>query len=116
MYLDILTPYIMKTRLYNFDPLEPHCYIVKLGFTGVHFSSYFCSKHRSWVLDRTASLISVYVLSGNTKNIRFFSLKIFIFWWYSVHLNRHVFVITCPKIGPVEEGLLTEACLSKYLG
>ena len=27
--------HIMKTRLYNFDPLKPHFYIVKLGFTGV---------------------------------------------------------------------------------
>ena len=27
---------IMKTRLYNFDPLKPHFYIVKLGFTGVY--------------------------------------------------------------------------------
>ena len=25
---------IMKTCLYNFDPLKPHFYIVKLGFTG----------------------------------------------------------------------------------
>ena len=25
---------ITKTRLYNSDPLEPHFYIVKLGFTG----------------------------------------------------------------------------------
>ena len=25
---------ITKTRLYNFDPLKPHFYIVKLGFTG----------------------------------------------------------------------------------
>ena len=24
------------TRLYNFDPLKSHCYIVKLGFTGVY--------------------------------------------------------------------------------
>ena len=28
--------YITKTRLYNFDPLKPHFYIVKLGFTGVY--------------------------------------------------------------------------------
>ena len=28
--------YITKTRLYNSDPLEPHFYIVKLGFTGVY--------------------------------------------------------------------------------
>ena len=27
---------ITKTRLYNFDPLKPHFYIVKLGFTGVY--------------------------------------------------------------------------------
>ena len=28
--------YITKTCLYNFDPLNPHFYIVKLGFTGVY--------------------------------------------------------------------------------
>ena len=27
---------IAKTCLYNFDPLKPHFYIVKLGFTGVY--------------------------------------------------------------------------------
>ena len=27
--------HITKECLYNFDPLEPHFYIVKLGFTGV---------------------------------------------------------------------------------
>ena len=27
---------ITKTRLDNFDPLRPHFYIVKLGFTGVY--------------------------------------------------------------------------------
>ena len=27
---------ITKTHLYNFDPLEPHFYTVKLGFTGVY--------------------------------------------------------------------------------
>ena len=29
-------PSITKTCLYNFDPLKPHFYIVKLGFTGVY--------------------------------------------------------------------------------
>ena len=29
---------ITKTRLYNFDPLKPHFYIVKLGFTGVYIT------------------------------------------------------------------------------
>ena len=28
--------YITKACLYNFDPLKPHLYIVKLGFTGVY--------------------------------------------------------------------------------
>ena len=27
---------ITKTRLYNFDPLKPHFFIVKLGFTEVY--------------------------------------------------------------------------------
>ena len=36
---------IMKTYLYNFDPLKPHFYKVKLGLTGgIHYFSYFCSK------------------------------------------------------------------------
>ena len=33
---DPLYIYITKTYLYNFDPLKPHFYIVKLGFTGVY--------------------------------------------------------------------------------
>ena len=28
--------FYQKTCLYNFDPLKPHFYIVKLGFTGVY--------------------------------------------------------------------------------
>ena len=28
--------FITKTHLYSFDPLKPHCYVVKLGFTGVY--------------------------------------------------------------------------------
>ena len=27
---------VTKTCLYKFDPLQPHFYIVKLGFTGVY--------------------------------------------------------------------------------
>ena len=38
-----IKPSIMKTCLYNFDPIKPHFYIVKLRFTRVHiFFSYFC--------------------------------------------------------------------------
>ena len=28
--------HITQTHLYNFDPLKPHFYIVKLGFTGAY--------------------------------------------------------------------------------
>ena len=38
--------FITKTCLYNFDPLKPHFYIVKLRFTRVYIIfSYFCSKN-----------------------------------------------------------------------
>ena len=47
---------IMKICLYNFDPLKPHFYIVKLGFTGVYIIFLISAqKHRLWVLVRTAS-------------------------------------------------------------
>ena len=48
--------FITKTCLYNFDPLKPHFYIVKLGFTGVYIIFLISAqKHRLWVLVRTAS-------------------------------------------------------------
>ena len=47
---------ITKTRLYNFDPLKPHVYIVKLGFTGIHIIFIiFAKKHRLCVLVGTTS-------------------------------------------------------------
>ena len=32
----VIISFITKTCLYTFDPLKPHFYIVKLGFTGVY--------------------------------------------------------------------------------
>ena len=47
---------IMKTCLYNVDPLKPHFYIVKLGLTWVYIIFLISAqKHRLWVLFRTAS-------------------------------------------------------------
>ena len=41
----------------NSDPLKPHFYIVKLGFTGVNIIFLISvQKHRLWALVRTASL------------------------------------------------------------
>ena len=98
--------YITKIRLYNFDPLQPHFYIVKLGFTGVYIIFLISAqKHRLWVLVRTASarrfyrVPTIYVLSRNMKNIRFFYLKIFLFLVvkFSIYLNRCVFVMIIPS-------------------
>ena len=47
---------ITKTCHYNFDPLKPHFYSVKLGFTGVNIIFLISAqKHRLWVLVRNAS-------------------------------------------------------------
>ena len=80
---------IMKTRLYNCDPLKPHFYIVKLGFTGVYINFLISAPiHRLWVL-------TIYVLSRNVKNIRIFLSKNFSFLVvkFSIYLNRRVFVM-----------------------
>ena len=64
-----------KTYLYKFDPIKPHFYIVKLGFTGVYFIFHISAqKHRLWVPVRTASLrvSKIYVLAGiETRQTRF---------------------------------------------
>ena len=62
---------ITKTRLYNFDPLKPHFYVIKLGFTGVYIIFLiFAQKHRLWVLVRTAT---IYGFSRNMKKYQFLS-------------------------------------------
>ena len=48
-----------KTSPCNEHPLISHFYIVKLGFTGVNWYTFFlifALKHRLWVLIRTASV------------------------------------------------------------
>ena len=43
--------FMMKTYLFNFDPLKPHFFIVKLLFTGVYIIFLISAqKHRLWVL------------------------------------------------------------------
>ena len=44
-WLILITNCIAKIYLYNFDPLKPHFYIVKLGFTGVCFFFLFLLKN-----------------------------------------------------------------------
>ena len=74
------TVVITKTSLYNFDPLKPHFYIVKLGFTGVYIIFLISAqRHRLWVLVSTNVYPQSMSLSRNMKNIRVFGLKIFSF-------------------------------------
>ena len=95
---------ITKTYLYNFDPLKPHFYIVKLGFTGVYIIfSYFCSKtyicgysleppqRGEAVLTSTHSLCS----EQKYKKYQNFYLKTFSFLVlkFSIYLNRRAFVM-----------------------
>ena len=91
---------IMKTRLYNFDPHKLHFYIVKLGFT--HYLSLFLLKnidcgysleppHRGGSNEYPQPIFwaelwkMIEILS---KNFQFLEVK------FSIHLNRHVFVMT----------------------
>ena len=88
---------ITKTRLYNFDPLKPHFYIVKLGFTGIYIIFLTSAqKQRLWVLVRTASS-STHTLCFEPKfekyqnflseNYRFLVVN------FLVYLYRRVFVM-----------------------
>ena len=82
------TPFIMKTCLYNFDPLKPHFHIVKLGFTGV-YTIFLISvhKHSLWYSlepphrGGSNEYPQSVILAEIMKNIRIFYLKIFMFWW-----------------------------------
>ena len=89
---------ITKTYLYNFDPLKPHFYIVKLGFTGVYITFLISAqKHRLWILVKTASS-STHNLCFEQKyekyqafiseNFQFLVVK------FSIYLNRRVFVMS----------------------
>ena len=85
--------FITKTCLYNFDPLKPHFYIVKLGFTGVYII--FLISVQS--IDCGYSLTSTHNLCFEQKyekyqkflseNFHFLVVK------FSVLLNRRVFVM-----------------------
>ena len=82
-------PIITKTYLYNFDPLKPHFYIVKLGFTGVYIIFLISARNINCVFSLEPSRrggSNEYPQSmfwaETWKNIRIFYLKNFIFWWW----------------------------------
>ena len=77
--------------LKSLTPLKPHFYIVKLWFyRGIHYFSFFCSKHRLWVLVRTyvlnRSMKNISLFSRSMKNIRVFLSEV---WKISVFLSEN---------------------------
>ena len=75
---------ITKIYLYNVYLFKPHFYTVKTGvYIGIYYFSYFCSKHRLWVLGKA-------VLMKNYLSVQFLFLVV----KFSMYLNRRVFVIS----------------------
>ena len=86
-------------HLYSFDPLKPHFYIVKLGFTGVYIIFLISAqKHRLWVDE--AVLTSTHNMCFEQiyeKYQKFLSENFhFLVGKFSVYLNRYVFVMLRP--------------------
>ena len=101
-YRNAFRTYITKTYLYDFDPLKPHFYIVKLGFTGVYYFFLFLLKNIDCVFSLepprrggSNEVHTIYVLSRNMKNVRIFLSEYFQFLVvkFSIYLNRRVFVM-----------------------
>ena len=77
-------------NMYNFDPLKPHFYIVKLGFIGVYIIFLISSENINCGYSLEPPTIYVF---------RFFFYLFFHFLVvkFSVNLNRHVFVMYSPE-------------------
>ena len=97
----ILCRHITKTYLYNFDPLKPHFYIVKLGFSGIYIIFLISAqKHRLWVLVRTPRRGGSNEYPQSMFWAEIWKISAFFIWKFSVFggeifyiLNRHVFVM-----------------------
>ena len=98
----------MKTYLYNFDPLKPHFYIVKLGFTGVYIiflispqnidCGYLLEPPRQGAVVLT-SIHNLYFVQKYEKYLSFLSENFqFLEIKFSIYLNRCVFVMQGPEI------------------
>ena len=81
-----------KKRLYSFDPLKPHFYIVKLGFTGVYVIFLISAQNiDEAVLTNTHNLCFEQKCE---KYQKFLSENFhFLVGKFSIYLNRHVFVM-----------------------
>ena len=96
--------HITKTYLYNVDPLKPHFYIVKLGFTGVYIISLFLLKNvdcgysleppRRGGSNEYHNLCFEQKYEKKKKTTEFVSENVqFLVVKLSIYLNRRVFVM-----------------------
>ena len=84
--------HITKTCLYNFDPLKPHFYIVKLGFTGVYIIFHIFAQN----IDCGYSLEALCFEEKYEKYQSFLSenFQFLEVIFFSIYLNSHVFVMS----------------------
>ena len=86
--------HITKTYLYNFDPLKPHFYIVKLGFLGVYIIFLISAQtidcgysleppRRGGSNEYPQSMFCAKIYEKISEF--FFYLKIFSFWRLEIH-------------------------------
>ena len=100
--------HITKTYLYNFDPLEPHFYIVKLRFTGVYIILLISAQNidcgyslepprRGGSNEYPQSMFwaEIRKKTKKKKKTEILSVKFqFLVVKFSIYLNRRVFVMT----------------------
>ena len=84
--------------IYFLPPQTPLLYSKTGVYRGIHYFSYFCSKHRLWVLVRTASVLtSTHNLCFEQKYEKYLCFLSEFFQFlevkFSIYLNRRVFVM-----------------------
>ena len=81
LFDNLVVPVITKICLYNFDPLKPHFYIVKLGLTGVYIIFLISAQNNEAVLTSTHNLCFEQkydkVWNFSSENFHLFGGKIF---------------------------------------
>ena len=97
MYVTIGLPHPYHIRITcpcNEQPLTPHFYIEKVGFTRVYIFFLFLLQNIDWAYIAYTRMETFYVLSKNKKNIKHFHLIIIFFTAvkYCNILHGHVFI------------------------
>ena len=121
--LPFLLVHITKTRLCNFDPLQPHFYIVKPGFTGIFIIFLISDQNIDWEYslepprrggsnEYPQSMFWAEIwknISFLSKNFQFLEVK------FSIYLNRRVFVMRQHILVLIDHEVFTTVILSFLL-